>query len=182
MAAVKIGLPAGALVLLIGPAGSGKSTFARTHFGPTEAISSDFCRGLVADDENDQGATDAAFEILYLVVEHRLRRRRLTVVDATSVNPLDRRGLLALARKQRAPAVAIVFDLPEELCVDRDRARDGRTVGAAVVRRQWRAMRRSLPELGAEGFAAVHVLDSPESVAAVTIERSALDGGDARRD
>src|SRR5205807_8962195 len=117
MAAVRIGLPGGALVLLVGPAGSGKSTFARTHFGPTEAISSDFCRGLVADDESDQRATDAAFEILYLVVEHRLRRRRLTVVDATNVNPLDRGGLLGLARKHHAPAVAVVFDLPEQLCV-----------------------------------------------------------------
>ena len=181
MAAVKIGLPAGALVLLIGSAGSGKSTFARAHFEPTEAISSDFCRGLVADDENDQGATDAAFEILYLVVEHRLRRRRLTVVDATNVNPRDRGGLLDLARRYRAPAVAIVFDLPAQLCVDRDAQRDGRTVAPAVVRRQWRAMHRSLPDLAAEGFAAVHVLDSPDSMAAVTIERWALDGGDARR-
>ena len=179
MAAVRIGLPGGALVLLVGPAGSGKSTFARTHFGPTETISSDFCRALVADDENDQGATDAAFEILYLVVEHRLRRRRLTVVDATNVNPRDRGGLLDLSRRYRAPAVAIVFDLPAQLCVDRDAQRDGRTVGPAVVRRQWRAMRRSLPDLAAEGFAAVHVLDSPESVAAATIERSARGEGEA---
>jgi protein phosphatase len=171
MAAVRIALPGWALVLLIGPAGSGKTTFAKAHFGPTEAISSDFCRALVADDENDQSATDAAFEVLYLVVGHRLHRRRLTVVDATNVNPADRGGLLALARKHGAQAVAIVLDLPEELCVERDRARYGRMVGPAVIHRHWKAIHRSLPALAAEGFAAVHVLDSPESVAEVRIDR-----------
>jgi protein phosphatase len=168
---VRIVLPGRALVLLIGPAGSGKTTFARAHFRPTEVISSDFCRALVADDEDDQSATPAAFEILHLVVHHRLRRRRLTVVDATNVRPRDRRGLLALARKHRADVVAVVFDLPEDLCVERDRTRGDRTVGPAVIQRQRRAMLRALPGLQAEGFAAVYVLDSPETVDTVTIDR-----------
>ena len=106
------------------------------------------------------------------MVRHRLRRRRLTVVDATNVKPDSRQGLLALARAHRADAVAIVFDLPEDLCVERDRAREGRTVGAAVIRRQRRAMLRSLPDLETEGFAAVYRLDSPDAVDAVTIEKS----------
>ena len=171
MAAVRIALHDRSLVLLIGPAGSGKTSFARAHFGPTEAISSDFCRALVADDENDQSATDAAFEVLHLVVHHRLRRRRLTVVDATNVKPADRRGLLELARKHGVPAVAVVFDIAEHVCMERDRARPGRTVGAAVIRRQRQAMLRSLPELQAEGFAVVYRLDSPEAVEDVSVER-----------
>jgi|SRR5437879_8233588 len=167
MAAVRITLPGCSLVLLIGPAGSGKTSFATAHFRPTEAVSSDFCRAMVADDESDQSATDAAFEILHLVVHHRLRRRRLTVVDATNVRPADRRGLLELARKHAAPAVAIVFDIAEEVCVERDRGRAGRTVGAAVIHRQRQAMLRSLPDLEAEGFATVYRLGSPEAEVSV---------------
>jgi len=158
-------------VLLVGPVGSGKTTFARARFRPTEVISSDFCRALISDDEGDQSATAAAFEILHLVVRLRLRRRRLTVVDATNVRPEDRQSLLALAREHGAQAVGVVFDLPEDLCVERDRTRPGRTVGAAVIRRQRRAMLRSLPALEKEGFSAVYRLDSPEAVDAVTIER-----------
>ena len=170
MAAVRIVLPKGALVLLVGPVGSGKTTFARARFAPTEVISSDFCRALVSDDEGDQGATAAAFEILHLVVRHRLRRGRLTVVDATNVKPESRQSLLALAREHGARTVAVVFDLPEDLCVERDRARPGRTVGAAVIHRQRKAMLRSLPALETEGFAAVYVLDSPNTVDAVRFE------------
>ena len=73
------------LVVLVGVSGSGKSTFARTHFKPTEVVSSDFCRGLVADDENDQSATPDAFDVLHYIVGTRLRRGLLTVVDATNV-------------------------------------------------------------------------------------------------
>ena len=56
-------LPELSLVVLIGPSGSGKSTFARRHFKPTEVLSSDFCRGLVSDDENCQAATGDAFDV-----------------------------------------------------------------------------------------------------------------------
>ena len=80
----QITVPAMGLVVLIGISGSGKSTFARTHFKPTEVVSSDFCRGLVADDENDQSATPDAFDVLHYIVSTRLRRGLLTVVDATN--------------------------------------------------------------------------------------------------
>jgi protein phosphatase len=168
---VRIVLPQPALVLLVGPSGSGKSSFARRHFRPTETVSSDFCRALVADDENDQSATAAAFDVLRVVVGHRLRRRRLTVVDATNVKAADRRRVLALARPHRTAAVAIVFDIPEQVCVERDRAREGRTVGASVIRAQRAALLGSLPALQEEGFAAVHLLASEEAVAAVNVER-----------
>jgi len=84
---VDLSIPELSLVVLIGVTGSGKSTFARAHFKPTEVISSDFCRGLVADDENDQSATPDAFEVLQFIAGKRLASGRLTVIDATNVQP-----------------------------------------------------------------------------------------------
>src|ERR1043166_1626168 len=101
-----------ALVVLVGTSGSGKSTFARKHFRPTEVISSDYCRGLVADDENDQSATRAAFEVLHFIIGKRLEAGRLAVVDATNVRPEDRRSLVEIARRYHILPVALVFDLP----------------------------------------------------------------------
>src|SRR3954447_21950028 len=94
-----ISVPELSLVVLIGPSGSGKSSFARKHFRPTEIVSSDVCRGLVSDDENDQSATKPAFELLHTIVEKRLERGRLTVVDATSVRREDRKSLVQIGRK-----------------------------------------------------------------------------------
>ena len=108
-----LGVPELSLVVLIGASGSGKSTFARTHFGRFEVISSDFCRGLVADDENDQAATADAFEVLHVIAGKRLAAGRLTVVDATNVQPEARRSLVDLARAHDVLPVAIVLDLPE---------------------------------------------------------------------
>jgi protein phosphatase len=176
----RIVLPPAALVLLVGPAGCGKTTFARAHFRPTEAISSDFCRALVSDDEDDQGATPAAFEVLHLVVRHRLRRRRLTVVDATNVVPEHRRHLVGQSRRFGVPAVAVVFDLPEEVCVERDRFREGRSVGPAVIRDQRETMLRGLPSLDAEGFAAIYRLGTADEVDAATVEVAATAGSPTR--
>ena len=114
---MRIEIPRLALVVLVGAAGAGKSTFARAHFKPTQVISSDVCRALVADDERDLSATPAAFEVLHLVASLRLRRGRLTVVDAVSARPADRRPLLALAAAQHCQAVALVFDLGRALVV-----------------------------------------------------------------
>src|SRR5215472_15245028 len=141
---VRIEVPELCLVVLIGPAGAGKSTLARAWFRPTEVISSDFCRALVSDREDDQSATPAAFEVLHLVTALRLRRRRLTVVDAVNARPADRRSLLELAREHDCAAVAVVLDLPQEVCVRQDRARPGRTVGLRVIAAQLAAIHRSL--------------------------------------
>ena len=130
-------IPELSLVVLVGVTGSGKSTFARAHFKPTEVISSDFCRGLVADDENDQSATPAAFELLRYIAGQRLAGGRLTVIDATNVQPEARRELVLLAREHDVLPVAIVLDLPEKLCAERNKtARTGtsaRTCSAASV-------------------------------------------------
>src|SRR5215212_45414 len=116
---MQISIPNLALVVLIGPSGAGKSTFARAHFKPTEVLSSDFCRGLVADDENDQSASTDAFDLLHYIAAKRLKAGRLTVVDATNVQAEPRKQLVALARAHDVLPAAIVLDLPEKVCAER---------------------------------------------------------------
>ncbi|MFF6994575.1 polynucleotide kinase-phosphatase [Streptomyces sp. NPDC008313] len=147
------------LVVLIGASGSGKSTFARRHFKPTEVISSDFCRGLVADDENDQSASRDAFDVLHYIVGKRLAAGRRTVVDATSVQQDGRRQLIELARQYDVLPVAIVLDVPEDVCARRNAARTDRAdMPRRVIQRHIRELRRSLRHLEREGFRKVHVL------------------------
>jgi protein phosphatase len=174
LTARELTVPELSLVVLVGVTGSGKSTFARAHFKPTEVISSDFCRGLVADDENDQSATKDAFEILRFIVAKRLAAGRLTVVDATNVQPEARRELVLLAREHDVLPAAIVLDLPEKLCAERNATRPDRDFGPHVIRRQRSQLRRSLNHLGREGFRTVHVLHSPEQIEAATITRAKL--------
>lgn len=158
-----MGLPAGALVALIGASGAGKTSFARRHFPATAVLSSDAFRAMVADDENNQAASADAFELLHLALRRRLARGRMTVVDATNVRARARRPLLELARELGAPAAAIVFDLPEALCQARN-LRRGRVVGSEVIHRQSEALRRSLPGLAAEGFDKITIFTSANEV------------------
>lgn len=172
MSAIKI--PHLSLVALIGPSGAGKSTFARQHFRATEVISSDFCRGLVGDDENDQSVTRDAFEVLYFIAAKRLAAGRLTVIDATNVRPEDRKRLVALAREYHVLPAAIVFDLPERICHERNAARGDRDFGPHVIRAQMQALHKSLRGLEREGFRNVTVLKTVDDVAGATIERQRL--------
>jgi len=171
---VSISIPNLSLVVLIGPSGSGKSTFARRHFLPTEILSSDWCRGLVSDDENSQAATNDAFEVLHFIASKRLAAGLLTVIDATNVQPESRRPLVALAREFHTLPVAIVFNLPEEVCQQRNRARADRDFGPHVIRQQRSQLRRSLKTLKREGFRHIFVFDAPEAVESVFIERTPL--------
>ncbi|MFJ2674843.1 polynucleotide kinase-phosphatase [Streptomyces sp. NPDC087525] len=162
------------LVVLIGATGSGKSTFARSRFKPTEVVSSDFCRGLVADDENDQGATADAFDVLHYIVGKRLAAGRLTVVDATNVQPESRKRLVRLAREHDVLPVAIVLDLPEEVCAARNAARPDRAgMPRHVIKRHRGELRRSLRGLEREGFRKVHILRGEREVesAEIVLER-----------
>ena len=170
----ELGIPELSLVVLIGVSGSGKTTFARQHFGPFEVLSSDFCRGLVADDENDQAATADAFDVLAYIAGKRLAGGRLTVVDATNVQPFARKQLVELARAHDVLPVAIVLDLPKSLCTQRNSGRADRTFGAPVVHRQHDQLRRSLRGLGREGFRKIHVLRSPAQVEAAVVVRERL--------
>jgi polynucleotide kinase-phosphatase len=171
---MKLTVPELSLVVLVGPSGSGKSTFARKHFRPTEVLSSDFFRGLVSDDEGNQSANKDAFELLHQAVAKRLAWRRLTVVDATNLQPDNRKVLLDLARRYHYLTVAVVFDLPEGLCQAHNRKRSGRSVPPRVVAHQSRQLRRSVHRLGAEGFRFVYVLSSPEEVEGAVVERQPL--------
>jgi polynucleotide kinase-phosphatase len=178
----QVTVPSMGLVVLVGVSGSGKSTFARAHFKPTEVVSSDFCRGLVADDENDQSATPDAFDVLHYIVGTRLRRGLLTVVDATNVQADARASLVKLARDHDVLADAIVLDVPESLAIERNKRRPDRDFGPHVVSRQHRDLRRSMPRLKREGFRRVHVLRGADAIgsAVVARERPWNDRTDAR--
>ena len=171
-----IDIPEPSLVVLVGAAGSGKSTFAARHFAPGEILSSDAFRALVSrtGDERDQGATRAAFHRLDRQLARRLAGRRLTVVDATSVEAAARRALLARAVAAGVPAVAIVLDLPLDVVLARNAGRE-RVVDEPVIRRHVDRLHAALegpdPAIEREGFALVVVLREPAAVDAVTIRR-----------
>ena len=162
------------LVVLMGASGSGKSTFARRHFLATEILSSDACRGLVSDDESSIDASKDAFDVLHFIAGKRLARGRLTVIDATNVQSESRAPLVALAREYHCLPVAIVLDLPEKLCLERNAQRPDRQFGAHVVRNHSKQLRNSLRHLQKEGFRHVFVLESQEEVDAALLVREKL--------
>ncbi len=158
-------IPGSALVVLVGIAGSGKSTFASERFRSTEILSSDRFRAMVSDDEGDQEATDDAFAILHTVLEKRLRRGRLCVVDATNLQPKHRALLLAAARSYKRAALALIFDTPEEVCITRAERRKGRLVSPSVIHDQAGKLASQTDEaLLAEGFRKVVHLKPEERV------------------
>jgi protein phosphatase len=171
---MKITLPELCLVALVGASGCGKSTFARRHFKPTEILSSDFFRGMVCDDENSQAASKDAFELLHFAAAKRLAGRKFTVIDATNVKVEARKQVLDLAKRYHYLTAAIVFNLPEELCQNNNRQRPHRQVGNDIVRSHSGLLRNSLRNLRREGFKYVTILNTPEQVAAATIERTPL--------
>jgi len=158
----RIEIPELALVLLVGISGSGKSTFAKRHFLGTEIISSDTARGLVSDDENDQSATADAFDLVHYLAGKRLARGKIAVIDATNIQPAARQSLVAVAREHDVLPVAIVFDVPEKVCLERTLSRGDRDFGADVIKRQAATMRRSLKGLAREGIRTSHTLSAAE--------------------
>lgn len=171
---MNLSIPELSLVVLIGPSGCGKSTFARKHFLPSEVLSSDYCRYLVSDDENNQAATNDAFQVLHFIAAKRLAAAKLTVVDATNVQPEARKPLVALARQYHVLPVAIVLNLPERVCADRNRSRPDRNFGSHVIRNQAQELRRSIRGLEREGFRHIHILNNEEAIDSATIERQPL--------
>jgi protein phosphatase len=169
---VTIDVPDPSLVLLVGPSGAGKSTFAAAHFRSTEVLSSDALRGALADDPNDQDASAEAFAVLAMLLNGRLRRRLLTVVDATNLRASSRRRWLKLAGRYGVPTIAIAFDLPPVFFQAHNAARQDRQVDGDVVALQTERMGEAMTLLHTEGYAALHVFRDPASVRATSVERS----------
>lgn len=166
-------LPDPSLVLLIGAAGSGKSTVAARHFAPDEILSSDALRAAISGDAADQSASKAAFAALYAALDRRLRAGRLTVVDATNVTREARRALLVRAVAADVASFAIVLDLAPDVVLARNAARLDRVVPDDVVRRHLDGIRRVVDDgsLKAEGLAGILVLRDPAEVGALRIRR-----------
>jgi protein phosphatase len=162
-------------VVLVGPAGSGKSTFAARHFAPDEVLSSDAYRAIIAGNAADQRATKPAFAALHRELARRLAAARFVVVDATNVERHARAALLRRARAAALPAAAIVFDLPTALVQERN-ARRSRVVDPLVVTAHLALLRRAIDahRLDDEGFAPLHLFRYPEEIdsAVVVRERS----------
>jgi protein phosphatase len=164
-------LPERSLVVLVGAAGAGKSTFAARHFRPEEIVSSDECRARVSGETYDSSAATEVFELVRSLVAERLAAGLLTVVDATNTAAQHRAPLLRLAHGHGFAAIAVVLALPEQVCQERTAARPDRPMSEFVVRSHARSVRRSVPRLRTEGFHEVYVLTSPEDVEAATIVR-----------
>jgi protein phosphatase len=171
---MKLTIPELALVVMVGVTSSGKSTFAKKHFKPTEILSSDFCRAILADDENDQAITGEAFELLRHIAGKRLHSGRLTVVDATNVQREARQPLIQLARDHHVIPVAIVLNLPERELIERHNSRPERDFGVHVIKQQSQSLRRSIKTLQREGFRHVFIINSAEDIAAAEITRQPL--------
>ncbi|WP_212004388.1 polynucleotide kinase-phosphatase [Chitinophaga sp. HK235] len=157
-----ISIPELSLVLLVGPSGSGKSTFARKYFKATEIISSDVCRGLVSDDENNQAVSADAFELARFMAAKRLKHGLLTVIDATNVQPESRKDWIKLAREYHVLPVAIVLNMPHEVCQARNETRPDRNFGKHVIPQQISQLKRDLRNLREEGFRQVYEIRSEE--------------------
>jgi len=159
---MEIRIPKTALVLLVGASGSGKSSFAKKHFAQYETVSSDACRGIVSNDENNQAASNDAFELFYYIISMRLKKGLLTVADATNIQPDARKKLISIARSFHVLPVAIVFDMPQELCETRNQQRTDRNVPSHVIRRQLQDLKRSLKSIKKEGFKKLYTFRSEE--------------------
>ncbi len=170
----RIEVPEVGLVVLCGASASGKSTFARRHFAPTEVVSSDHCRALVGDDETDQSVTAAAFELLHHIVDKRLEIGRLTVVDATNTKPQDRKAVVDLARKWDVLAAAVVFDLSLETCLEHNDQRQDRRTPRHAIKRQHDTLRRNARRLRKERFTSVHTLGSIQELESVEVVRTRI--------
>lgn len=163
-------IPDPSLILLIGPSGAGKSTFAARHFKPTEIVSSDRCRAMVCDDENDQSFNGAAFSLLHHIAGARLWIGRLTVIDATNLETEARRRLLRIASDHRKSPVAIAFNIPPEKCLERNFSRSHRVVKEEVISYHSALLEKALARLPLEGYERIYILDETD-MNDVVIER-----------
>lgn len=170
----RIEIPEFCLVTMIGATSSGKSSFALRHFKPTEVLSSDFFRGMVSDDENDQSASNDAFDLLHYAANKRLSNMKLTVIDATNTQEYARKKIIDMAREQNVHSVAIVLNLPETLLQERNKARPERNYPERVIRKHCLEVKRSIKSLKREGFRFIYVINSLEQLENTEVIRTKL--------
>lgn len=170
-----IQIPELALVILVGASGAGKSSLARQWFLPAEVVSSDACRAMVSNDENSMNASADAFDLLYYIVGKRLKRGLLTVVDATNVRPEDRKKLVQLAREYYVMPVALVLNMREKVCLERNRLRTDRQIPPRAIMAHINQLRKGIGKLRLEGFKKVYEWNTPEQLETVAaVERVPL--------
>jgi len=160
-------LPTNALIVLVGPSGAGKSHWAAANFRPDQIVSSDALRALVGTSEEDQRAGTDAFDVLDLVLERRLARRLLTVVDTLGLDADRRAKYLQLGRRYGMAVHAVVFDTPADVCKTRNRGR----VPSKVLTAQLAARERAIVQLADERWAGRHPPERVELVAADLLEQ-----------
>jgi len=169
-----IKIPELSVVALVGASGSGKSTLAKQLFKSTEILSSDFCRGLVSDDENSQEASKDAFDVLYYIAGKRLAARKVVVIDATNLQKEARQPILELARQYHCLPVAIALKTPESICQERNETRPDRDIPERVIRNHCQQLKRSLRALKKEGFRYVYTLEPNDFEDEISLVREPL--------
>ncbi|MFD9061423.1 AAA family ATPase [Kitasatospora purpeofusca] len=146
----------GDLVVMIGASGSGKSTLLR-HLPPTQVVSLDGLRAVVADSAGQQEATADAVLLQNQILAMRLRRGLTTWVDNTSAEAHHRAQLVELGHQHGRRVVATWVDAPLPVCLARNAQRPTeRRVPEDVVRRQHRMVRSARELLAGEGFDEIH--------------------------
>lgn len=158
-------------MLLVGPSGSGKSTFAAAHFASTEVLSSDAMRAVLSDDPADQDASAEAFRVLAILANGRLKRRLMTVIDATNLRATSRKGYSRVAARYGIPSIAVAFDFPAATYASHNVSRPDRVVDENVVADQASRMRQAMVDLRLEGYASLYVFRDPEAARLAAIER-----------
>ena len=165
-----LAIPSSSLVVLVGASGAGKSVFAASHFQPSEVLHGDNDRYAL----EDGAVIQAAFDSVRSHVEARMAQGELTVVDAANVNPEERAALIRMARAYDMLAVAIVLNLDERACREHNEARPDSEQNARLIHDQVMELHRSLSGIERQGFASVFILNTPEEIAAVRVERFPL--------
>ena len=164
---MRLEIPELSVIALVGVSSSGKSTFAKTHFKPTEILSSDYFRAMISDDENNQMVSGEAFDSLYYIANKRLNLGRLTVIDATNIQLESRKRVVNLAKEHNCLAVAIVLDTPEDICHERNNQHTDRSFGNNIITRQKRQL--NIKHIKKEGFHSVYILDNIEDIEIVRV-------------